>query len=88
MQLADGRLPVSLKLYRPTPTGLEPSPVEQRTWRSRLRSRRWNAAALSNPEMQPTSARLAVLFWVALAALTFVVIVVGYGLNVWTMPPP
>ena len=79
---------MSLKLYRPTPTGLEPSPVEQRTWRSRLRSRRWNPAPLSNPEMQPTSARLGVLFWVALAALTFVVIVVGYGLNVWTMPPP
>lgn len=77
---------MSLKLYRPSPDGLEPSPVEQRTWRSRLRSRRWNPAALSNPEMKPTSSRLAVLFWVVLAAATFFLILVGYTLNIWTMP--
>jgi hypothetical protein len=78
---------MTLKLYRPGPDGLEPSPVEQRTWRSRLRSRRWNPAPLSNPELKPTSSRMAVLFWLGLAVLTFVVIVAGYGLNVWTMPP-
>ena len=76
---------MSLKLYRPSPDGLEPSPVEQRTWRSRLRSRRWNAAPLSNPELAPTSARAAVLFWVGLAALTFVILVGGYGLGVWKL---
>lgn len=79
---------MSLKLYRPSPDGLEPNPVELRTWRSRLRSRRWNPAPLSNPEIKPTSARVGVLFWVGLAALTFVIIVGGYGLGIWTLPPP
>ena len=60
--------------------------MELRTWRSRLGSRRWNPAPLSNPEMEPTSARLGVLFWISLAALTFVVLVVGYGLGIWTPP--
>jgi hypothetical protein len=77
---------MSLKLYRPSPDGLEPNPVELRTWRSRLRSRRWNAAPLSNPELKPTSNRLAVLFWLILAALTFVGLLVGYGLNIWRVP--
>ncbi len=77
---------MSLKLYRPTPDGLEPNPVELRTWRSRLRSRRWNPAPLTNPEIKPTSARVGVLFWLILAALTFAVIVFGYGLGIWTMP--
>lgn len=74
---------MSLKLYRPGPEGLEPTPVELRTWRSRLRSRRWKAAPLSNPEMEPTSARMAVLFWLVLAVLTFVVLLAGYGLGIW-----
>ena len=74
---------MSLKLYRPTPDGLEPSPVEQRTWRSRLRSRRWKPAALENPEVAPTSTRMAVAFWVFLAVLTFVLLVVGYGTGFW-----
>lgn len=74
---------MSLKLYRPTPRGLEPNPVEHRTWRSRLVSRRWQPAALTNPEVAPTSNRLAVLFWVGLAALTFAILVVGYGVGVW-----
>ncbi len=77
---------MSLKLYRPSPDGLEPSPVEQRTWRTRLRSRRWNPAPLSNPEMKPTSSKLAVLFWAFLATLTFVVILVGYTLNIFRSP--
>ena len=74
---------MSLKLYRPTPAGLEPNPVEQRTWRSRLRSRRWKPAPLANTELEPTSYRVAVLFWVGLAALTFFVLVVGYGTGLW-----
>lgn len=74
---------MSLKLYRPTPTGLEPSPVEQRTWRTRLVSRRWKPAALSNPELAPTSYRAAVMFWVGLAVLTFVLLLVGYGTGFW-----
>ena len=74
---------MSLKLYRPTPDGLEPNPVEQRTWRSRLVSRRWQPAPLENPTLQPTSNRMAVLFWVFLATATFVILVAGYGLGVW-----
>ena len=78
---------MSLKLYRPTPDGqLEPNPVELRTWRSRLRSRRWKAAPLGNPELQPTSSRLGLLFWISLAVLTFAILVVGYGLRIWTLP--
>jgi len=72
-----------LKLCRPTPNGLEPSPVEQRTWRSRLRSRRWKPAELANPELAPTSTRMAVVFWVVLAVVTFVVLVIGYGTGFW-----
>ena len=77
---------MTLKMYRPSPDGLEPSPVEQKTWRSRLRSRRWNAAPLSNPELAPTSNRQAVLFWVGLATATFFILLIGYGLNIWRMP--
>jgi hypothetical protein len=72
-----------MKLYRPGPDGLEPNPVELRTWRSRLRSRRWQPAPLTNPEMAPTTPRMAVIFWLALAALTFVALLVGYGTGLW-----
>ena len=72
-----------MKLYRPGPDGLEENPVELRTWRNRLRSRRWKPAPLGNAELQPTSARMAALFWLALAALTFGVIVIGYGIGFW-----
>lgn len=74
---------MSLKLYRPGPEGLEPNPVELRTWRSQLHSRRWRPPPLANEELQPTSNRVAVLFWLALAALTFIVLVVGYGIGFW-----
>jgi hypothetical protein len=74
---------LSLKLYRPGPQGLEPNPAAQRTWRGRLVSRRWKPAALENPEVNPTSSRMAVLFWVVLAALTFFLIVIGYGVGFW-----
>lgn len=74
---------MSLKLYRPGPDGLEPNPVEQRSWRSRLRSRRWKPAPLDNPELVPTTSRVAVLFWLALALVTFVTVIVGYGVGLW-----
>jgi hypothetical protein len=35
--------------------------------------------------MEPTSARVGVLFWVGLAALTFVILLAGYGLGVWKL---
>jgi len=77
---------VTLKLHRPGPEGLEENPVQVRNWRGRLRSRRWQPAKLENPEARPTSARMAVAFWLGLAALTFFILVTGYGLGIWTMP--
>jgi hypothetical protein len=74
---------VSLKLYRPGPGGLEPSPVEQRNWRRRLRSRRWSPAPLENPEIQPTSPLMGAAFFVGLGLLTFVLLLLGYGSGFW-----
>ena len=79
---------MSLKLYRPGPQGLEPNPAAQRTWRSRLVSRRWKPASLENPELNPTSSRMAVPFWLVLATLTFFLIVIGYGTGFWSVDPP
>ncbi len=75
--------PKGLTMYRPSAAGLEPNPVELRTWRSSLRSRRWKPAPLANPELPETSTRLAVAFWLALAGLTFVTLLVGYGIGFW-----
>jgi hypothetical protein len=82
---------MSLQLHRPDGRGgLEQRPGDERNWRSQLRSSRWGASRrggklpeLSNPEMNPTSTVMAVLFWLGLAALTFVLLVVGYGSGFW-----
>ena len=74
---------MSLKLYRPVPGGLEPSPVEERDWRRRLRSPRWSAARLANPEAQEASPLGAVLLFGGLAAATFVLLVLGYATGFW-----
>jgi hypothetical protein len=42
--------------------------------------------SLDNPEMNPTSTPLAVLFWIGLAALTFALLVLGYGTGFWHFP--
>ncbi|MFM8279787.1 MAG: hypothetical protein ACKN9R_05530 [Candidatus Limnocylindrus sp.] len=52
-------------------------------WRQTLRSSRWNAAPLKNPEMNPTSRPASVLMWVALAVLTFLIVFVGYSAGFW-----
>lgn len=75
--------PSGLRMYRPTPAGLEPNPVELRSWRSGLRSRRWNPAPLANPELSETSTGVAIAFWLVLAGLTFVVLLIGYGIGFW-----
>ena len=82
---------MSLQLHRPDGTGgLEPRPVTEADWRNQLRSPRWGAAlargrlpALRNPEMNPTSVGRSIALWVGLAALTFVILVVGYGIGIW-----
>jgi hypothetical protein len=89
---------MSLQLHRPDGKGgLEPRPVRETNWRRQLQGRRWGMGRrggrlpeLSNPEMNPTSTALAVLFWIGLGALTFVVLVVGYGTGFWHLPavPP
>jgi hypothetical protein len=75
---------MTMKLYRPTPDGgLEPAPVEAKDYRRRLRSRRWGAAELANPEAAKTDPRIAVAFIVALAIGTFAVLVLGYASGFW-----
>jgi hypothetical protein len=39
--------------------------------------------ALRNPEMNPTPTIIAVGFWLGLGALTFVLLVIGYGTGFW-----
>jgi hypothetical protein len=81
---------MSLQLHRPDGKGgIEPRPPE-RDWRQALAARRWGVTRrggrlpqLDNPEMNPTSTALAVLFWVGLGVLTFILLVVGYGTGFW-----
>jgi hypothetical protein len=85
---------MSLQLHRPDGRGgLEPRPVNETNWRRSLRSRRWGnnrrngeLPELKNPEMNPTSTAMAVAFWLSLAAITFVILVVGYGSGFWHPP--
>jgi hypothetical protein len=75
---------MTLQLHRPdSQGGLRPAPQTGRDWRSGLRSARWRVAPLRNTEMNPTSRWMAALFWVALAALTLVLLLVGYGTGFW-----
>jgi hypothetical protein len=79
---------MTLQLHRPDGRGgLVPTPPPGKSpsedWRTGLRSRRWRVAPLRNSEMNPTSTVAAVAFWVALAALTFVLLLWGYGSHFW-----
>ncbi len=74
-------------MYRPSPEGgLEAGAPEVEDYRDQLRSRRWNAAPLENPEVEKTDPRIVVFALVVLAALTFVILVVGYGAGLWSVP--
>ncbi len=55
-------------------------------YRDSLRSRRWNAAPLANPEVEKTDPRIAVLAIMALAAITLIILIVGYGVGIWSLP--
>ncbi|HLO36559.1 MAG TPA: hypothetical protein VK194_10770 [Candidatus Deferrimicrobium sp.] len=82
---------MSLQLHRPDGKGgVEPRTVNE-PWRRSLQSRRWGSnrgdgrlPALENTEQNPTSTGLAVLFWLGLAALTFVLLVAGYATGFWS----
>ena len=85
---------MSLQLHRPDEHGvLKPEPGSAPDYREQLSSPRWGAAlpggrlpGLKNPEMRPTSRFVAVVFWLGLAAATFVLLVVGYGIGLWHFP--
>jgi hypothetical protein len=87
---------MSLQLHRPDGKGgLEVRTVTDRDWRNQLRSPRWGRSLrknrlplLENKEMDPTSSVRSVLFWLALGVLTFIVILGGYGVGIWHLPPP
>jgi hypothetical protein len=82
---------MTLQQHRPDGRGgLEPHRVPDRDWQRRLRSPRWGASLgrgrlpqLKNPEMNPTPTWMAVLFWLGLAVVTFIVLVIGYGTGFW-----
>jgi hypothetical protein len=82
---------MSLQLHRPDGKGgIEPRKVREPDWRRSLQSRRWGQGrrggrlpAMNNPEMNPTSTAMAVLFWAGLGVLTFVLLVAGYGTGFW-----
>ncbi len=82
---------MTLKLHRPDGEGgLEPRPVSGQNWRHQLKSPRWGSALgggqlpeMKNPEMNPASRFRSVLFWLGLGALTFVLLVAGYGTGFW-----
>ena len=82
---------MTLKLHRPDGEGgLQPDPVPEPDWRSQLRSARWGSSLsrnrlpdLKNPEMNPTSTLMSVLFWLGLGFATFVILLLGYGTGFW-----
>ena len=74
-------------MYQPSAEGgPEAAPERAIDYRDSLRSRRWDAAPLENPEAEKTDPRLAVVALLVLAAITLVVLVIGYGSGFWSMP--
>jgi len=55
-------------------------------YRDELRSRRWDAAPLRNPEVDRTDPRIAVAAIVILCLITLIVLVLGYGSGFWGLP--
>jgi hypothetical protein len=82
---------MTLQLHKPDGEGgLEARPATDQEWRSQLRSTRWGASLrkdslpkLGNPEMDPTPSWISIGFWVGLGALTFILLVIGYGSGFW-----
>jgi len=82
---------MSLQLHRPDGKGgLEKRTAQPEDWRTQLRSARWGSALtggrlpkLANSEMNPTSTLMSVVFWAALAGLTLVILLAGYGTGFW-----
>ena len=72
---------------RASEVGIEAVSRQAGDYRDGLRSRRWQAAPLKNPEVEKTDPRIAVLAIVLMSAITLVVLVLGYGiLGIWSLP--
>jgi hypothetical protein len=86
LQPANGEAKTTM--YRPgAEGGLEAGAPEVDDYRDQLRSRRWDAAPLENPEVEKTDPRIAVAVIVLMAVVTLVVLVLGYGpLGLWSLP--
>ena len=83
-QVAPQEQATETTLHKPADGGgLEAAPAETGDYRERLRSRRWGAAPLENPEVEKTDPRIAVAAIVALMAVTLVVLVIGYASGFW-----
>ena len=81
---------MTLQLHKPDGEGGLEAGSPDRDWQDQLRSPRWGAGLrrkrlpdLKNPEMNPTSRFMSVLFWLGLGAATFVILVLGYGTGFW-----
>ncbi len=75
---------MTLQLHRPDGQGgLERVPRRPPDVGTELKARRWRAGSLHNTEMNPTRTPMSVLFWAGLAALTFVLLILGYGSGFW-----
>ena len=82
---------MSLQLHRPDGRGgVEEHTTRGDEWRRSLLSPRWGSSRrshklpdLKNPEMNPAPTMLSVLFWLSLGAVTFVLLVAGYGSGFW-----
>jgi hypothetical protein len=83
---------MTLQLHKPDGRGgLEKRTAQDVDWRHQLRSPRWGSQigrrkrmpGLANTEMNPTSSARSVVFWIALAGLTFVLLIAGYGTGFW-----
>jgi hypothetical protein len=76
---------MTLKLHRPDERGVITShePERRADWRTTLRSPRWNAAPLKNPEMNPTGRSASVVYWLVLGVITFGILMLGYGSGFW-----
>jgi hypothetical protein len=74
---------MTLQLHRPDGQGGIEAVPPTADFREDLRSPRWNVARLANPEMDPTSRLRSALFWLVLAAATFVILLAGYESGFW-----
>ena len=75
---------MTLQLH-PRDEEVEKPAVRATSWGIAARSSQWRLAKLPNPEANPTPRWVTVGFWGGLAAVTFFILVVGYGTGFWTL---